>query len=93
MAFAHAGRMALREFVDSAGVTWRAWSSAPLRGALRGSPFAEGWLTFESTIGERRRLAPVPENWHALSDRRLELLCRAAKRVEVRSDTGPHPAI
>jgi len=46
--------------------------------------YERGWLTFE-TAGEKRRLAPVPSGWEAFSPERLELLCRMADRVELRS--------
>ena len=36
-----------------------------------------GWLAFASTR-ERRRLAPVPENWEGLPDEALLALCRQA---------------
>jgi hypothetical protein len=39
-----------------------------------------GWLTFE-TAREKRRLAPIPSGWAALSRWKLELLCRAAQPV------------
>ena len=36
-----------------------------------------GWLAFESS-GERRRLAPIPAGWEAVSERELDQLCRSA---------------
>jgi len=30
-----------------------------------------GWLAFESTDGERRRVAPIPQGWDALEDAAL----------------------
>ena len=41
------------------------------------SALQQGWLAFQSG-GERRRLAPIPENWTALDDTALlALLCQA----------------
>jgi hypothetical protein len=39
-----------------------------------------GWLAFETT-GEKRRLAPFPENWSERTDVELERLCAKAVRV------------
>ena len=69
----------MREFVDSAGVAWRVWSTVPARGLLSGT-YDQGWLTFESAT-ERRRLAPVPDGWMDFSVERLEQLCWGAKPV------------
>jgi DNA mismatch repair protein MutH len=69
----------MREFVDSAGVAWRVWSTVPARAVLGGT-LDQGWLTFESST-ERRRLAPVPDGWMEVSVERLELLCRGARPV------------
>jgi DNA/RNA-binding domain of Phe-tRNA-synthetase-like protein len=88
--------MAMLEFVDSNGVTWRIWNTVPsVRTSLSGE-FERGWLTFESTAG-LRRLAPVPPNWEAATPDRLELMCRAASEVPRRTrpisdsetDAGP----
>jgi hypothetical protein len=38
--------------------------------------YAQGWLLLESSTGERRRVAPVPSNWAALSETALSLLVR-----------------
>jgi hypothetical protein len=42
--------------------------------------FAYGWLCFE-TIGEKRRLAPVPEGWDRADDETIEQWCCVAKPV------------
>lgn len=36
----------------------------------------QGWVCFECTAGEKRRLAPPPPDWSALSDAELRELCR-----------------
>ena len=45
-----------------------------------GQAWARGWLVFE-TKGEKRRLAPIPDDWSALSEERLEQLSRTATRT------------
>lgn len=64
----------LRRFTDTSGTEWRVWQVSPTsvgvhRGAetlerlsLQGTPFADGWLCFESDV-EKRRLAPIPPGW------------------------------
>jgi len=47
-------------------------------GAIRSGRLTRGWLCFESQ-GERRRLQPVPENWHQLSDADLASLLEQAR--------------
>jgi hypothetical protein len=43
--------------------------------------FARGWLLFESA-GEKRRLAPYPDDWMHLSVQQLEEWCTRASRVD-----------
>jgi hypothetical protein len=43
-------------------------------------PWSGGWLTFE-TKGEKRRLAPYPEDWSEKTDAELETLCARAISV------------
>ena len=43
---------------------------------------SNGWLTFESCDGERRRLAPIPdraEGWFSASDQELMSWCATAE--------------
>jgi hypothetical protein len=54
--------MAIREFADSKGVSWRVWNTTPSRAAMYADELREGWLTFESGT-ELRRLAPIPGSW------------------------------
>ncbi|HEX6051488.1 MAG TPA: hypothetical protein VFZ21_19550 [Gemmatimonadaceae bacterium] len=42
--------------------------------------FGGGWLCFQ-TRTERRRLAPIPGDWPACDDTRLENYCRSASVV------------
>ena len=76
--------MAVRDFVDEAGVTWRVWAVTPEQLQPRTAvedylgDFGEGWLCFESEH-ERRRLAAYPSDWAALPESALSaLLARAA---------------
>jgi hypothetical protein len=48
--------------------------------------FVYGWLCFE-TVGEKRRLAPVPEGWDRADDETIEQWCCLAKPV-VRRPSG-----
>lgn len=69
----------LRGFKDSTGVEWRVWEVIPSRAAIGTSavtqsrtslsttPYANGWLCFESEV-EKRRLAPIPTGWELARD-------------------------
>lgn len=43
--------------------------------------FAGGWLLFE-TAGEKRRLAPYPDDWMQLSVRQLDVWRTRASRID-----------
>jgi hypothetical protein len=45
-----------------------------------GRRMANGWLAFSSGM-ERRRLAPIPKDWHQLEDAELASLCARATPV------------
>jgi hypothetical protein len=45
-----------------------------------GEQWIRGWLAFE-TRGEKRRLAPIPDQWENSSDDELEALCNSAQPV------------
>ena len=79
--------MPSREFQDGKGIEWRVWNTVPISGAVINSGFDKGWLTFESTDGALRRLAPIPSGWESLPPERLDLLCRTA--ADVPRHTGP----
>ena len=51
--------MALREFTDEGGRQWIVWDTSQ---SLAGTSLASGWLAFEASDGERRRLAPIPNS-------------------------------
>lgn len=78
--------MAVREFNDAEGRSWRAWAITPesIEPVTRGEDyladcFVTGWIVFETTNGsEKRRLCPWPMRWAEMSDDELrELLGRA----------------
>ncbi len=48
-----------------------------------------GWLCFECQ-GERRRLAPIPDDWTRCSGRQLEAYCRSARVVRAAATRDPH---
>jgi len=79
--------MASRDFDDATGTSWRVWNTVPISGAVITPGFEKGWLTFESSSGALRRLAPIPEGWERLSDDRLIILLRNASGVP--RHTGP----
>jgi hypothetical protein len=89
----------VREFRDVAGTQWSVFRATPdtspsRRGRILPDAFRLGWLVFECAR-ERRRLAPVPQDWEALTERELERLCtladvvpaRAARRTAASADT------
>lgn len=78
--------MAVREFVDSHGVTWRVWNTRPSRGEMLSGEFEHGWLTFESRTSVRR-CTPIPPGWETASPERLESLCRTSPESR-RSQSG-----
>jgi hypothetical protein len=77
--------MALREFTDGTGATWRVWETRPIGRAL-GPEFQHGWLVFAQGAA-RRRLVPIPEGWAELPERELRRLCLAA------DPGGPRPRV
>src|SRR3954465_10344779 len=52
-----------------------------------GDAWSHGWLCFE-TVGEKRRLAPIPSDWTEVDDQALELLCAGAKITAHRERLG-----
>ena len=77
--------MALREFEDGAGSQWRVWETVPATTAGIREENRAGWLTFDNGR-DRRRLAPIPEEWALMSDERLRLLLHVshdASRTDV----------
>lgn len=84
--------MPTREFTDERGVRWTVWTTKPSGFHVLSGAYAEGWLTFESRTGTRRRLAPVPRGWEVLLPAELCELCQSAEPVRThRGLLGPTP--
>lgn len=85
--------MALREFVDDGGVSWKVWSVAIDQAYSQGirmeflGALQDGWLCFEAPT-ERRRLAGYPEKWYQMSDAELAQLLARATPVSRRRLSG-----
>jgi hypothetical protein len=86
-----------RVFDEVQGRRWRVYAVHPSmstveRDALPDA-YRHGWLSFEAA-DEKRRIAPIPEGWEALSIDELRLLCQRAQRVPKRTSnpiTPPDP--
>jgi hypothetical protein len=84
--------MAVREFTDEQGRSWRAWDIRP--DAIHPKTKAEdylaacydvGWIVFETLSGnEKRRLCPYPVRWAEATN---EELCHMLARAE---SVAPH---
>jgi len=93
----------LRGFTDTTGVEWRVWEVFPTRNetpssadtlsetSLRETPYANGWLCFESQI-EKRRLAPIPIGWEFNDSGLLQQLCAQAQPVPTKKRRAPGAA-
>jgi len=53
------------------------------RSSLKETPFANGWLCFESD-GAKRRLAPIPPGWEFATGKVMEELWQQATAVPAR---------
>ena len=86
----------LRGFKDPTGVEWRVWEVVPSRAAigtspvaqsrtsLSSTPYANGWLCFESEA-EKRRLAPIPDGWELGTPTEIAQLLDQATVVQARN--------
>ena len=89
--------MAVRDFKDENDVVWKAWpvlaTSIHPKTAAEDylGDYSEGWLCFECTSGERRRLARYPREWDKLPEEQLRSLLKAATPVTGRKRTPPKP--
>jgi hypothetical protein len=77
----------LREFTDRNGESWQVWDVRPSLHAdderestKRFATVPVGWLCFESR-SDRRRLSPIPQDWHLLDASALDALRAKAKSV------------
>ncbi|GAC1652263.1 MAG: hypothetical protein NVS4B3_14250 [Gemmatimonadaceae bacterium] len=83
-------------FRDASGAQWevRELQSPGLKGMAPSRmslpDFRDGWLLFAAESGERRRLAPFPDNWRTLSERELASLAERARRVPKRALREEH---
>lgn len=72
------------DFTDSTGVRWtvseiaRFDFSERLMSLLPHPERRQGWLLFESQLGERRRYTPIPADWRSLAAPALERCLAAA---------------
>ena len=87
--------MAVRDFVDRHGVSWRVWPvsttiARPTAAEDYLKEYGDGWLCFESEK-ERRRLAVFPPDWADVPDDVLETLLDRAVVDQTRrtSHLGP----
>jgi hypothetical protein len=75
------------DFTDSNGTCWnvieiaRMDFSERLMALLPHPERRQGWLLFESELGERRRFTPVPEDWRKLDTPALERCLSGAVRA------------
>ena len=84
--------MAVREFSDAGGRSWRAWDIRPesIHPQTKAEDyltdcFVIGWVVFETTAGdEKRRLCPYPARWATGSDEELCALLGRAEAVPPR---------
>jgi hypothetical protein len=79
--------MTSRSFTDSVGVNWTVREidsptlTQTLAKVLNTDRRRSGWLVFESSEGDKRRLAPYPPDWRTVSMFELERWCMKATRV------------
>jgi hypothetical protein len=80
------------DFTDTSGILWtvseiaRLDYSERLMALLPHPERRQGWLLFESQLGERRRYAPIPDGWRTLSPAALEQCLASA----VQSSAAEH---
>jgi hypothetical protein len=76
-----------RTFVDTVGLEWTVREianpalSPTLARLLEHDRRRGGWLVFESSDGEKRRLAPYPPDWRTMSTFELARWCMRAQQV------------
>jgi hypothetical protein len=89
--------MAVREFVDGQGKSWRVWCILPesIHPVTRAEDYLAdcyqlGWLVFEATTGdEKRRLCPFPRDWESVDEQQLRALLGQSEAVRPRRPSGP----
>jgi hypothetical protein len=79
-----------RVFEDARGVQWDACAihpSAPVGRVQLPEPYRSGWLFFDSAV-EKRRLSPIPPDWHSAPDEVLRAMCVQAEVVPERASSS-----
>ena len=71
----------VRRFCLNSGKDCSVFDVFPGPSDLVDPDFSRGWLCFEHGE-ERRRVAPIPEDWERLSEHDLSQMWQRAKRVE-----------
>ena len=61
---------------------WDVWEVRPTTSIAVSDNLSLGWLAFQSSVGDRRRLAPYPADWSNQSDPALRELLSSAWPVE-----------
>ena len=80
-------RITTRSFTDTVGETWivreigNPTLTRTLEKLLERDRQRGGWLVFESSGGDKRRLSPYPPDWRTVSTFELERWCMKAVRV------------
>ena len=93
--------MAVKEFQDKEGRTWRVWEIRPeaIHPVTRAEDylsdcFTVGWLVFETLTGDdKRRLCPYPKAWPRATERQLEALLADAEKVPLSKMIAARQAI
>lgn len=88
--------MAVREFIDEEGQTWRVWCILPesIHPVTRAEDYLAdcyqlGWLVFETTSGaEKRRLCPYPRDWEHTDQEALRSMLAKSEAVRPRRTSG-----
>jgi hypothetical protein len=80
-----------RVVADERGVQWDVFAVYPEARAsehskLKGT-YSKGWLCFDS-VGEKRRLSPIPNEWQRLKDEELARLAERAESASSRRGRG-----
>ena len=88
--------MAVREFSDELGRTWRVWCILPeaIHPVTRAEDYLAdcyqlGWLVFETTTGDmKRRLCPYPLDWESADEQGLRSMLAQSELVRRRRSSG-----
>jgi hypothetical protein len=92
--------MAVRDFIDEQGKTWRVWCILPesIHPITRAEDYLAdcyqlGWLVFETAAGDdKRRLCPYPRDWETVDEEALRSLLAQSEAVRPRKSSGDSAA-